>query len=197
MFRELRWLKSVRVEVSEELRGWRWDSPPVAPPPLGVRVSVSEVGGGVCETRRDVYLRRVGGVEGRPSRAVKYGAYIHEVFRLSLKRLRRLVEDGVASGWELLQAFDAEGVAKDAAAAAEFEPDVRGVKLARWLAVQVAARVDEVRSRSHVDGDSLAARAVPLWTEYVVDGRPLGLTYVRSDALAYDVVVEVKVGPAA
>lgn len=96
-----------------------------------------------------------------------------------------------------MQAFDAEGVAKDAAAAAEFEPDVRGVKLARWLAVQVAARVDEVRSRSHVDGDSLAARAVPLWTEYVVDGRPLGLTYVRSDALAYDVVVEVKVGPAA
>jgi len=190
----LKWLKSVRVEVSEELRGWRWDSPPVAPPPLGVRVSVSEIAGGVCETRRDVYLRRVAGVEGRPSRAVKYGAYIHEVFRLSLKRLRRLVEDGVASGWELLQAFDAEEVAKEAAAAAEFEPDVRGVKLARWLAVQVAARVDEVRSRSHVDADSLAARAVPMWTEYVVDGRPLGLTYVRADALAFDVVVEVKVG---
>jgi len=47
---------------------------------------------------------------------------------------------------------------------------------------------------SQVDGDSLAARAVPMWTEYVVDGRPLGLTYVRADALAFDVVVEVKVG---
>jgi len=44
MFRELRWLKSVRVEVAEELRWWRWDSPPVAPPPLGVRVS--EIAGG-------------------------------------------------------------------------------------------------------------------------------------------------------
>ncbi|MEM1888409.1 MAG: CRISPR-associated protein Cas4 [Pyrobaculum sp.] len=67
MFRELKWVRGLRVDVSEELRGWRWDSPPVAPPPVGVRISLSELGGGLCETRRDVYLKRVAG-RGRARR---------------------------------------------------------------------------------------------------------------------------------
>ena len=194
MFRELKWVRGLRVDVSEELRGWRWDSPPVAPPPVGFRISLSELGGGLCETRRDVYLKRVAGVKARPSAALNFGSYIHGVFVKTLRRLRRLVEEGVASGWELLSAFDPEAVAREAAAGGEV--DERGVKLARWLAVQVAARLDEVASRAvYVDSYSLAARAVPLLEEYVVDGRPLGLTMVKADAFLYDVVVEVKVGP--
>jgi CRISPR-associated protein Csa1 len=105
-----------------------------------------------------------------------------------------LVEEGVVKGWELLQHFDAEAVAKEAAEAAGADPDPRGVELARFLAVQVAARVDEVASRSRSDPLSVAARAVPLLAEYVIDGRPLGLTLVRADAVAHGVVLEVKMG---
>jgi len=68
------------------------------------------------------------------------------------------------------------------------------VELARYLAIQVAARVDEIASRSSADSLSIAARAVPVLAEYVIDGRPLGLTLVRADALYYNVVVEIKVG---
>jgi len=47
-----------------------------------------------------------------PNGALKFGAYIHEVFRRSLVRLRRLVEDGVVRGWELLWHFDGGAVAR-------------------------------------------------------------------------------------
>jgi CRISPR-associated protein Csa1 len=195
MFREIRLVRGLRVEVGEELRGWRWGEPPVQPPPLGVRLSVSDVVGGYCESRRDLYLRRVVRVRAEPNGAMKFGAYIHEVFRRSLAALRRLVEGGAARGWELVQAFRPEEVAREAASAVGAEPDPRGVELARYLAVQVAARVDEIAARTEADPISLAARAVPLLAEYVVDGRPLGLTLVRADALYHNIVVEVKVGP--
>jgi CRISPR/Cas system-associated exonuclease Cas4 (RecB family) len=52
--------------------------PPVAPPPLGVRLSVSDVVGGFCESRRDVYLRRALRVRVEPNGVVKFGGYIHE-----------------------------------------------------------------------------------------------------------------------
>ena len=179
MFR-LRLVRGMRVEVGEELRGWRWGEPPVAPPPLGVRLSVSDVVGGFCESRRDVYLRRVLRVRVEPNGAVKFGGYIHEVFRRSLVALRRLVEEGIVKGWELLQHFDAEAVAKEAAEAAGADPDPRGVELARFPAVQVAAKVDEVTTRGRSDPLSVA---VPLLAEYVINGRPLGLTLVRADVI--------------
>jgi len=59
------------------------------------------------------------------------------------------------------------------------------VELARFLAVQVAAKVDEVTTRGRADPLSVAARAVPLLAEYVIDGRPLGLTLVRADAIVH------------
>ena|GEM_PF-4009521 len=192
MFRELKLVRGMRADVGEELRGWRWGEPPVAPPPLGVRLSVSEIVGGYCESRRDLYLRRVLRVRAEPNGSMKFGAYIHEVFRRSLIGLRRLVEEGAASGWELIRRFDGEALAREAAEAVGAEPDPRGV--ARFLAVQVAARVDEVASRSGADPLSVAARAVPLLAEYVVDGRPLGLTLVRADAVVHGAVLEVKVG---
>jgi len=120
---------------------------------------------------------------------VKFGGYIDEVFRRSWVALRRLVEEGVVKEWELLQHFDAEAVAKEAAGA-----DPRGAELARFLAVQAAAKVDEVTTRGRADPLSVAARAVPLLAEYVIDGRPLGLTLVRADAVVHGVVLEVKVG---
>jgi len=168
VFRELKLVRGMRADVGEELRGWRWGEPPVAPPPLGVRLSVSEIVGGYCESRRDLYLRRVLRVRAEPNGSMKFGAYIHEVFRRSLIGLRRLVEEGAASGWELIRRFDGEALAREAAEAVGAEPDPRG--LARFLAVQVAARVDEVASRSGADPLSVAARAVPLLAEWWTGG---------------------------
>lgn len=188
MFRELKWARALRVEVGEELRGWRWSEPPVAPPPVDVRVSVSDVANGYCDSKRAVYLRRVLGVREEPTPPLRFGALVHAVFVKTLVRLRRLIEEGVVRGWELLQHFDAEGLVKSLGG------DERALELARFLAVQAAARLDEVSSKFRAEPESLAARVVPVLAEYVVDGRPLGLTVVRADAVAYDVVLEVKVG---
>ena len=78
---------------------------------MGVRLSVSEVVGGGCESRRDLYLKRVLKVRIDPSDGMKFGAYIHEVFRRSLAALRRLIEGGATKGWELIHEFDAGAVA--------------------------------------------------------------------------------------
>ncbi len=194
-WRELRRLRALRGEVSEELRGWRWDSPPVAPPPLGARLSVSEIANGHCESRRDLYLRRVLRLGGRPTPAMRWGAYLHEVLRMSLSAARRLVSEGVVEGWELLERFDSASIAEEAARRAGAEPDPRAARLARFIALRVAADLDEAASRTvHLDAESLANRVVPVLSEYAVDGSYLGLTSLRADALAYDVVLEVKVG---
>lgn len=194
-WRELKRLRAAGVEASEELRGWRWDSPPISPPPYRIRLYMSEVVNGYCDSRRDLYLRRVLRVEARPTPSMKWGAYLHEILRRSLSELRRIIADGVTEGEELLSVFDAEAVVRKAAEAVEFEPNSKGVKLAKFIAIQTAAELDEIASRSrHLDPESLAHRVVPILAEYAIDGSPLGLTFLKVDALMYDVVLEVKVG---
>jgi len=185
----------MRVDVDESLRGWRWDEPPVQPPPLGVRLAVSDVANRYCDSGRDLYLRRVLRVEASPSDAMRFGRFVHDVLRLSLREARRLIIDGVDSGDELLNGFDAARVVEEAAAGAGWVFDERGVRLARYVAVQVAAELDRVLARgSFVDREALAHRVAPMILEYPVDGSVLGLTQLFVDAVAFDIPIEVKVG---
>jgi len=55
-----------RHGVHPELRGWSWREPPLSPV-YDVPLSVREVADETCDVGRNLYLRRVLGVEGRPS----------------------------------------------------------------------------------------------------------------------------------
>ncbi len=190
---EVRRLRALRVDVPEDLRGWRWDSSPVAPPPLGVRISASDIANRYCPTGRDLYLKRR--VRAEPSPAMLRGRYLHAVFKHSLNAAASIIEGGAQEGWELLQRFSPEEVAGRAACEVGTTADEHGAKLARSIAVRVAAELEGAASRLGIaDPRSLAARAVPLVAEYAVDGGYIGLTQLKIDALLLDIVLEVKTG---
>ncbi|MEM2642500.1 MAG: CRISPR-associated protein Cas4, partial [Thermoproteota archaeon] len=45
--------------ISEDLRGWNWQSPPVEPPSRSLFFGVGDLAARYCKTLRDVYLKRV------------------------------------------------------------------------------------------------------------------------------------------
>jgi CRISPR-associated protein Csa1 len=52
--------KARELGVAEELRGWNWNIPPLAPV-YDLRMAVYEIAGKYCDTGRDIFLRRVEG----------------------------------------------------------------------------------------------------------------------------------------
>ena len=178
-----------RVGVSDELRGWNWDIPPVEPPVRGVGLSVSEVSGGFCESMRDVYLRHVMGFRCKPSVKMAEGRVYHEVMRCAVEVFKRIVYSrGIVEGYSLFeesssraasevmgiasQVFSESGLGEPPAGLVE-----RGVKLWRYLCLRMAASVDEARSKHPgIYVDSLVSRAVPQVAEYRIDGTRLGLS---------------------
>ncbi|MEM2173311.1 MAG: CRISPR-associated protein Cas4, partial [Thermoproteota archaeon] len=65
-------VKILRVElqklsISEDLRGWNWQSPPVEPPSRSLFFGVGDLAARYCKTLRDVYLKRVENVKPPPS----------------------------------------------------------------------------------------------------------------------------------
>lgn len=186
--RYLRLVRGLEASVSPDLRGWSWDREPVAPS-YPVRISVHEISNRYCESGRDIYLRYVLGVKPGRRREVVLGAYLHEVFRLVSRRVRRVLEDGVDGGGVLASVSVEEVVREAAAAVGMGEPDPLGALFAEWLLRQYAAEADQAAA---VLGGDVADAVVPTLHEVPVDGRVLGLRPMRIDALAMGVVVEVK-----
>jgi len=168
-------------EVPGELRGWRWEEPPVRPRAY-LGLGVSEIVPRYCDSFRDVWLRRVARVRGDGSRGgVAVGYIVHEVFHAAAEDLRGLLVRGFEV-WRAVQALFESGPR-------EGWPEW-AVSLYRRLILVWAGEVEGVL----LSGGSLWG--VPWVTEVVVDGSLVGLSpRLRVDALAGGgVVVEVKVG---
>ncbi|MGQ9777916.1 MAG: CRISPR-associated protein Cas4, partial [Thermodesulfobacteriota bacterium] len=67
------------LSISEELRGWNWQSPPVEPPSKNIFFGVSDLAARYCETLRDVYLKRVENIKPPPSLKMFEGIVYHGV----------------------------------------------------------------------------------------------------------------------
>jgi CRISPR-associated protein Csa1 len=197
--------------VSEELRGWSFDSPPVEPPSRSVLFSVSELAGRYCESMRDIYLRRVLNVKPPPSVKMARGVVLHAINREVLSIVKRLLfSGGVKCGSELVENLlpmtgsvvdkaisEAEGLL------ASFGEDVR-VQLRgeasaffRFLSIQAAARVDQVISKyPHSDVDSIVSIAVPPVVERKVDGSLVGLSRELSVDIytPFNAIADLKTG---
>ncbi|MCX8181384.1 MAG: type I-A CRISPR-associated protein Cas4/Csa1 [Thermofilaceae archaeon] len=104
ILRSLRRLHKLRERdpVEEEYRGWNWDKPPLKPRAY-LGLGVSEVAYRYCETRRDVYLRRMG-VEGRAAQPLIEGSLLHSVFNAAACDVRRELTLG-KRGWEAYESI--------------------------------------------------------------------------------------------
>jgi len=192
-----RYLPQAReTAVSEELRGWNWPAPPLAPV-YSSTLGVSEVAGRYCPTARDVYLRRVLDVRPRPNAAMAEGSYYHAIVAEVILRAKQAIyRDGGSSlpALEGLEEPDSPALPAPAGEAAKANGDL----LWRYQARRIAARAADAMARQPRAGtDALAAAILPVTVEQQLDGAFLGLSHgVRVDAVHFGeaMVADLKFG---
>ncbi|BAN89816.1 type I-A CRISPR-associated protein Cas4/Csa1 [Aeropyrum camini] len=167
--------------VSPELRGWRWDSPPVKPKAY-LGLGVSEVAYRYCPTYRDLYLRRRG-VRPEITAQVEAGSSIHEAFHRAARGVRGLLMKGYPpwrAAYILLSSSRETGLSGAA------------LELYRQLVVMWTGEA----AASQLEGREWGVGWLPWLSEYLVDGSAIGLSSrLRVDGLAEaGVVVEIKYG---
>ena len=190
------------VDVSEELRGWRWSEYPVVHV-SSVRLGVSDIAGGFCGSGRFVYLKYVLRVrEYRVVERVEAGSFIHRVFSETVRAAKKAVYmcDSVYS-CRFRENFEEQR-------SHVFSRVAGGLKFLRrevaekifdqlWsygVSVYTSAFMKVKSMSPYLSLDGAASLIVPLVTEFPVDGTLLGLTRaIRLDALLPPaVIVEIK-----
>ena len=178
------------VGVSDDLRGWSWDRPPVGPPYGDILLSVSELAGRYCETLRDVYLRRVLRLRVPFSIKLFDGLVLHRVASETLTLVKKtLYSRGVISGADLIEELlpRAKETCERALRAGlrlgrpsdeELRASLKkAMRLYRFLVVQAGSQLDMVLSKfPHAELDSVISQAVPPIVERRVDGSLVGLS---------------------
>ncbi len=153
-------VRSLGEGVGSEVRGWRFD---FVGPRFRVRPSVSDVTS-VCPTRRDVFLRRVGGLRFE-SESMVFGRLVHEAFLFPFR------VGGEVSGLPF-----------------RFERYLKSLKVdwgVRRVLRSVFEKSLELYAISRVD-------CVPVSVEPYVPASPIGLSdHVRPDVLVGFIPVEV------
>ena len=207
-------LKLLRLElaqrsISEELRGWSYDRPPVEPFSRSILFGVGELAGRYCETLRDVYLRRVLRIRPPVNLKMVRGVAIHETIKDVIFRLKRFIYDHLTTGTELVQELipDDGEVAGSALKRAELSlghlEDGREEileqcrSLYRFIVIQAAAKLDYALSKyPHAEPDSIVNIAIPPVAERKIDGSLVGLSRELSVDIytPYNAVIDIKTG---
>lgn len=196
-------LPEVRQQgVSEDLRGWSWDRPPLKPA-YDAPLAMYEVAGKYCASGRDVYLRRVQRVLAAPNRAMLEGRALHQVLaRMIIEAKRLIYEYGAACIGHLERLRELPHPSLEGSPLSEEERKVLGTKMGvvrAYEARRIVERVESVLARQpHVGPDGLVALALPVSVEVRLSGRYLGLSeHLAVDAITFaeTIVADVKFGP--
>ncbi|QGA53938.1 type I-A CRISPR-associated protein Cas4/Csa1 [Sulfolobus sp. E5-1-F] len=182
IIRQLRRLHSYRASdpIEEELRGWNYHMPPIKPRRY-LGLSMSDVAYRYCETKRDVYLRKVLKVQGEQRASLLLGQAIHEIVRNVSNEVIKLLSSGYKP-WNVLETL------------------FRSNKIVRNVCPQQFIKYCEEVYKAYaldlLSDFSDSTSFVPVISEFKVDGSPLGLSSRLSvDAIMQlSLVVEMKVG---
>jgi CRISPR-associated protein Csa1 len=177
--------------ISEELRGWNWQSPPVEPPARNMFFGVSDLAARYCKTLRDIYLKRIENIKPPPNLKMFEGIIYHGMATDAVTKVKSLLfEKGIIGGANIIEDLMPnienayERIIWDASNTVGKleERDVEAVRrkassFYKYLLVQAASKVDLVLSKfPHIDVDSLVNQAVPPIVERKVDGSLIGLS---------------------
>ncbi|AAK41682.1 type I-A CRISPR-associated protein Cas4/Csa1 [Saccharolobus solfataricus] len=180
--RQLRRLHSYRASdpIEEELRGWNYYMPPIKPRRY-LGLSISDVAYKYCETKRDVYLRKVLKIQGEQRTPLLLGQAIHEIVRNVSNEVVKLLSSGYKP-WSVLETL------------------FRNNKIVRSLCppqfIKYCEEVYKAYALDLLSDFSDSTSFIPVISEFKVDGSPLGLSSRLSvDAIMQlSLVVEMKVG---
>ncbi len=163
--------------VVEDLRGWRWDRPPLSPV-FEAPLTVEEVAGVRCPTGRDVYLAHVLGVSPMPGPAEIEGAALRATVARAVMTAKRVVyEEGARVAWaRLADSPPALGEVLPVEAPVPVGLAERVAALWAWEWGRIAVRVAEAAATHPQAGaDALVALALPVTVGWRAEARYLGL----------------------
>jgi len=190
--------------VSDELRGWRWSEPPIAPM-YNTNLGVSDIVSGFCDTGRNVYLKYVLRKRESPNPILKRGSVIHLIHERAISTAKRLIYSlSNLTGQIFLNYFMAERdrVLKDALTGVEKEDrvEVEWTVKNLWLkaALTYSSQLERALSRSkYLSRETIVSLTVPENAEFAIDGSLVGLspTLKIDSLLPSGIIVEIKTRP--
>lgn len=198
-----------KVEVSEEMRGWRWYDYPLQPA-YNQQLGVSDVTSGFCDTQRYVYLKYVERVWQKDNEELQKGALLHEIHAKANEAAKRNIlkiywETGKVTSEVFHQAYleDKQKIVQQVKTRYTLIPQdhIETAVNALWIraAFNYTAALTKATSISkHLNTpDPLISLVAPVTTEYPIDGTRLGLTQaIRADGFAPPgIIIEIKTHP--
>lgn len=197
--------RSRESAVSEDLRGWSWNHPPLEPI-YDVRLGVAEVASNYCPTNRDLYLRKAQGLKAAPNEAMVAGIIFHELLCQFIIRAKRALywygKDAVDTVLKELWTMDSAPLTpfKTRLTTEQLSDLERKANLVhRYEFRTFAARLEEILARQpHIGLDALVSMVLPVVVEQKLDGTRLGLSpFLHCDAFSFcePVIIDFKFGP--
>ncbi|TRM85886.1 type I-A CRISPR-associated protein Cas4/Csa1, partial [Sulfolobus sp. C3] len=176
--------------VSEELRGWHWNEPPIYHSSTYF-LNVSDLTNGFCETGRYVHLKHKG-VKPEIPEGVND---IHYVYSEGIQTIKRLIyEEGENMSGNRLRTLMTDEFYRVMA-------NVHDVEKAKILWDHItniySAEIDKYKAKQFLTRDSLVSLIIPFHVEYPIDGSLVGLqSNIRADAFVplIPLIAEMKTG---
>ncbi len=205
----LRQLKSIYGHVDEGLRGWNWMNDLLSPPIENVYLGVSEIANRYCPTFRDIYLKRVEGVEAPYTYTTLRGWLYHAISSKTVQEVKAILYKEEVNGprlysellvsrrkiiQEILEKYDVRNRLR------EDEVEKLGKEMETiytFLALQASAQLDRTLAKvKWAEIEDLVSIIVPMDAERVVDGRLLGLSKELRIDIFTDrrLIVDIKTG---
>jgi len=175
--------------VSEQMRGWSWNEPPLKPY-YDVKLPMYVVCGKYCPTDRDVYIRYVLKEKGTPTIPMVMGAAMHK----TVEAAYACVKQGSDTSFE--QWYGSLSIDRTR----EFSEDARRYAQMVWNHVVVNARSSistSLASQPYATEEDVLSTSVPFLVEHRITGELLGLSGILSvDCYDYmrSIMFDLKVG---
>lgn len=196
--------KARELGIAEELRGWNWPQPPIAPI-YDIPLALYEVANAYCPTGRDLYLRRVQGKITKPSLPMLQGTIFHNTLTYLLVATKRIIYTvGVNNYQDIIDRINKEPPYfpepwKPKISVEDYEDIVQKVEIiTAFEKSRIIARIQEILIKQpYIGEDSLVNLAVPVVVEQKLDGSFLGLSSnLSTDAFIFSepMIIDLKFG---
>lgn len=195
--------KSRQTDIAEELRGWNWHQPPLAPV-YNLRLALYEVANSYCPTGRDLYLRHIDGIKARPNPPMVRGRILHEVLVQVMVRAKKVIyNNNLENVRQLLAEISSPPALNlekpDHISGEDWDDIKRKAEIISHFEVsRIYSRLQDVLVKQpNVGVDSLAALVLPVVVEQKLDGSFLGLSSnLSSDAFTFSepMILDLKFG---
>lgn len=194
-----------KIEVSEELRGWKYSEYPLRPPSSS-KISVGDLSLEFCPTGRLFFLRYVQKVRETEKLLLARGKYIHSIFSFAITTAKRIIlSEAAKDGSTFMSLFQKEGEMVrtnllkhfNSLSKLESSEGLERIFNRMWgiAASTYSYQLDKTVTRSpYLSLDGIVSNIVPVATEFPLDGTRLGFQKsVRVDALLLpSLIVEIK-----